>query len=107
MRLSDLIKATVVDRAGVEVGDVHDVQLIQDGPILGTWGAAFRVEALLVGSGTVATRLGLDRPEMRGPWLLKVLFSRRRRRLVVPWELVDRVDGDRILLNCERASIAD
>ena len=66
--------------------------------MIGSWGAAFRVEALLVGSGTVATRLGLDRPEVRGPWLLKLLFSRRRRKLVVPWALVAGVEDDHIRL---------
>ena len=35
MRLSDLLGAEVVDQAGESAGRVHDVRLVQDGPVLG------------------------------------------------------------------------
>ena len=75
MRLSDLLEAEVVDRNGGRIGHVHDVRLVQDGPPLGTWDSALRLEALVVGRGSVGTRLGITRPQMKGPWVLKLLFA--------------------------------
>ena len=34
MRLSDLLGAEVLDEAGGSAGRVHDVRLVQDGPVL-------------------------------------------------------------------------
>ena len=44
MRLSDLLGADVVDEAGRHAGRVHDVRLVQDGPLVGSFGAALRVD---------------------------------------------------------------
>src|SRR6266516_5980731 len=101
MRLSDLLEAEVVDRNGDRIGHVHDVRLIQDGPPLGTWGAALRLEALVVGRGSIGTRLGITRPKMKGPWVLKLLFSRQRAsRMLIPWDRVREVGEDRITADC-------
>ncbi len=97
MRLSELIGCDVVDVDGAEVGRVHDVVLVQDGPLQGTWGAALRLEALMVGTGSIGTRLGVDRPDRR-PWIIAALFARRRR-YAVPWEHVAERDGSRIRLD--------
>ena len=35
MRLSELLGAEVLDEAGRSAGRVHDVRLVQDGPVLG------------------------------------------------------------------------
>jgi sporulation protein YlmC with PRC-barrel domain len=101
MRLSDLLEAEVVDRNGDRIGHVHDVRLIQDGPPLGTWGAALRLEGLVVGRGSIGTRLGITRPRMKGPWVLKLLFGRQRAsRVLVPWDRVEEVGEDRITADC-------
>lgn len=101
MRLSDLLEAEVVDRNGERIGHVHDVRLIQDGPPLGTWGAALRIEGLVVGRGSIGTRLGITRPRMRGLWILKLLFARQRAsRVVVPWSTVREVYEQRITAEC-------
>jgi sporulation protein YlmC with PRC-barrel domain len=93
MRLSELLGCEVVDVDGQAVGTVHDVVLVQDGPIQGVWGAALRLESLMVGTGTIGTRLGVDRPATHRPWIVAVFFARRRR-MVVPWEdVAHRGDG--------------
>jgi sporulation protein YlmC with PRC-barrel domain len=104
MRLSDLLDSEVVDRDGERIGHVHDVLLVQDGPPLGTWGAALRLEALVVGRGSIGTRLGITRPQMKGPWILKLLFARQRAsRVLVPWDRVREVGDDRITADCVAA----
>jgi hypothetical protein len=93
MRLSDLLGATVLDHDGRELGHVHDVEMVADGPTLGPFGPTLRVHRLVVGRGSIGKRLGLDRDSVRGPWLLKVIF-RRRQLLPVPWHDVERApDG--------------
>jgi sporulation protein YlmC with PRC-barrel domain len=101
MRLSDLLDSEVVDRNGQRIGHVHDVRLVQDGPPLGTWGAALRLEGVVVGPGSIGTRLGMARPEVKGPWILKLLFARRRSsRILVPWDLVRDIGDERITADC-------
>ena len=75
MRLTDLLGAEVVDEAGRSAGRVHDVRLIQDGPVIGGFGASLRVAGLLVGRRAVGVRLGYERRRMNGPWLVKLLFG--------------------------------
>ncbi len=101
MRLSDLLDSEVVDRDGERIGHVHDVRLVQDGPPIGTWGAALRLENLVVGRGSIGTRLGITRPQMKGPWVLKLVFSRQRAsRVLVPWGRVREVGEDHITADC-------
>jgi sporulation protein YlmC with PRC-barrel domain len=38
MRLSELLGAEVVDEAGRSAGRVHDVRLVQDGPVVAASG---------------------------------------------------------------------
>jgi sporulation protein YlmC with PRC-barrel domain len=108
MRLSDLLESEVVDRNGERIGHVHDVRVVQDGPPLGTWGAALRLEGLVVGRGSIGTRLGVARPQMKGPWVLKLLFARRRSsRVLVPWDRVRDVGDDRITADCVAGECQD
>ena len=108
MRLSELLEAEVVDRHGERIGHVHDVRLVQDGPPLGTWGAALRLEDLVVGRGSIGTRLGITRPQMKGPWVLKLLFARQRAsRVLVPWDRVREVGEERITADCVAAECQD
>jgi sporulation protein YlmC with PRC-barrel domain len=76
MRLSDLLDSDVVDAAGRTLGHVHDVRLVQEGPVVGSSDATFRVTGLVVGGTRVGARLGFGRTSVQGPWLLKRLFER-------------------------------
>ena len=99
MRLSEILGAEVRTADGERLGRVHDVRLIQDGPVLGEAGAAFRVHDLVVGRGSIGSRLGYDRGhrEVKGPWLLRMVFGRRRPRLI-PWSAIRELDGERIVV---------
>ena len=100
MRLSDLLGADVVDEAGRSAGRVHDVRLVQDGPLVGTFGASLRVDGLIVGRRSLGARLGYERRQMRAPLLVKLLagwlYHDGR---YVDWDRVQAVEEDRILIS--------
>jgi hypothetical protein len=97
VRLTDLLGAEVVDRTGRSAGRVHDVRLVQDGPMLGRFGAGLRVEGLVVGRRAIGTRLGYERGEMRGPLPVKLVAAwLRRDGRYVPWDRVEAVAEHRI-----------
>jgi hypothetical protein len=75
MRLSELLSAEVVDERGRSAGRVHDVRLIQDGPPIGGFGASLRLEGLIVGRRAFAARFGYERPAMRAPLLVRLVFG--------------------------------
>jgi hypothetical protein len=90
MRLSELLGRPVVDAEGMPLGEVRDVRLVKDGPVQGTFGAAFRVDGLIVGRYEVASRLGFDRRGVKGPWLVATIVRRlARSSRFVAWEHVD------------------
>ena len=93
MRLSDILGSEVLAADGTSLGPVRDVRLVADGPELGAFGPALRVHGILVGRGSLGARLGLGRPEMRGPWLLKRVFGRRPRHLVSWTDIASFRDG--------------
>jgi hypothetical protein len=100
MRLSELLHSRVVDAAGNDVGRVHDVRLVQDGPLVGTFGAAFRVEGLIVGPAIAGARLGYRRSGMTGPFLLAAPLRRLHRRVkFVPWDRVAELGRDTISIS--------
>jgi sporulation protein YlmC with PRC-barrel domain len=104
MRLSELLDSEVIDRNGERVGHVHDVRLIQDGPSIGAWGPALRLEAIAVGRSAIGKRLGVTSPRMKGPWILKVLFARQRSsRVLVPWTRVRSIGDGRVNVDCVAA----
>lgn len=112
MRLAELLGCRLFDCDGTEVGSVHDVRFIADGPpYAGTGNPSYRLSALIVGSRAVGDRLGYVRHEMKGPWPLPLLFSRlARRSYLVRWEDVTRFDRPRIEIRCrgrELSSIVD
>jgi hypothetical protein len=100
MRLSDLLGAEVLDEAGRSAGRVHDVRLVQDGPVVGGFGAALRLDGLLVGRRAVGARLGYDRGKMKGPLPVKLLagwlFLEGR---YVEWGRIRTIEPDRILIS--------
>ena len=94
MNLSDLLRSEVVDTDGRSYGTIEDVLIVQDGPLLLPFGAAFRVDRLIVGTHRVGTRLGYNREDIRGPWLLRKLFGATERRAHnIPWGAVIEWDG--------------
>jgi hypothetical protein len=94
MNLSDLVRCPVVDVTGTPLGRVEDVLLVQDGPLLLPFGAALRVDGLIVGKHSIGTRLGYNREGVKGPWLLRTIFSALERRTrYVPWDAVESWDG--------------
>jgi sporulation protein YlmC with PRC-barrel domain len=95
MRISDLLASQVLRADGTRVGRVREVRIVQDGPIIGDVQAGFRVDALLVGKGSLGVRLGYHAGNIRGPWLLNVLFRRSDHRLLtVPMTDVDTWDHE-------------
>jgi len=98
MRLSDLLDSEVLDADGKRIGHVHDVRMVQDGPIQGTFGAALRVQGLVVGRPALGARLGLDRADVKGPWILKAFFRAIRTDLYVEWERVRSIEQERIVI---------
>jgi sporulation protein YlmC with PRC-barrel domain len=99
MRASDLIGAVVFDRHGAELGEVHDLILVQDGPPIGAIGAAFRLHALLFGASAIGVRLGFARRDVRGPWPLRAAFTALHDRMrVAPWEDLAAIEERRIRL---------
>lgn len=101
MRLGELLNSPVVDSHGAAVGAVHDVRLVQDGPLLEGFGAALRIDALIIGTGSVAVRLGYHRHRVKGPLLLSWLFTTLEKRArYVPWDKVDHWDGKTVALSC-------
>ena len=99
MRMSDLLGSTVKDLAGHRLGDVHDVRLVQNGPILGSWGAAFTADALLVGPHAVGVRLGYGRSEVQGPWAVRATFEAIHGVLdAIPWRSIVAIQPGTILV---------
>lgn len=95
LRVGLLFGRRVIDADGHDIGRVHDVRLRRDGPVIAGFGPALRVEGLIVGEGSRATRLGLDRTDITGPWPLSAWGKRAAHRAhFVPWETLDaRDDG--------------
>jgi hypothetical protein len=99
--VGDLLGCEVEDSAGRKLGPVHDVKVVQDGPIRGT-SAALRVDALVVGGSGFAVRLGAVRKGIRGPWLvLRPLRWLERKSKVVAWGDIASITDDRIVLSTE------
>ena len=93
MRASELLRLPVVGPGGQPVGQVLDVRLVQDGPLLGGY-AALAVEGFVIGKHTLWSRLGYDRYEQHGPALLRRLVGRlTRHNRFVPWDQVTLDDG--------------
>lgn len=106
MRLSELIHKPVVDVNGVKLGFLQDVRMQQDGPILGTWGAAFRASSLLIVPHKWLSQLGWEAEHTCGPWVIRALTSLlNRKALRVPWTAVANCDGPTVQLNIAQADI--
>jgi sporulation protein YlmC with PRC-barrel domain len=115
MRLSDLIGSDVFDFEGRSYGRVHDALLVQDGPVLPSGIAAFRLHGLAAGRHAVGTQLGYtnsvsdrDTPMMRGPAPIRWFVRRLQRDAVyIPWGTVTIVERDRVVVSRAPARIHD
>ena len=106
MRLTELLGAEVVDQAGQSAGRVHDVLLVQDGPLMGGFGAGLRLDGLIVGRRAVGARLGYERREMHGPLLVKLLAGwLRHDGRFVAWDRVRAIEPDRIHISGSAADL--
>jgi PRC-barrel domain protein len=94
MRLSELLGLDVVDHAGTRVGTVVDLQLVQDGPLIGPYGASLRLGAIVAVERRHVRLLGFERDV--GPWLIRTIVRRINGRVRhIPWESVDTIlDGE-------------
>ena len=82
------------------------MRLVQDGPLVDGFGAALRVDGLVVGDGALGVRLGYHRNRITGPWLLRVLFERfEHRTRYVAWAQIDTIDRESIRLVCRAADL--
>src|SRR3954449_10278638 len=89
-RVGLLFGRDVVSADGDDLGRIHDVRLRADGPTLPGFGPALRIEGVIVGRGSIASRVGFDRADISGPWPLSSLGRRAARRAVlVPWETMN------------------
>ena len=97
MLLSELLGAQVVTTGDDELGRVHDVVLVQDGPMGANGRAGLRLHALAVGRRSFGARLGYAQGTVQGPWLLRRLLKRPPR--LIPWPAVVRRDAHRIVVD--------
>jgi sporulation protein YlmC with PRC-barrel domain len=105
MRLSELLGAEVVDQTGGSAGHVHDVRLVQDGPLIGGFGASLRVDGLIVGRRSIGARLGYERGQVRGPLPVRLLAGwLYHGGHYVHWDRVRAIEPHRIVIS---GSVAD
>lgn len=106
MRLSDLLASEVVhDKLG-PLGTVDDVRFVQDGPVVGAFGASLRVDGIVIGRGGISVRLGFHRAKVKGPAPLNAFFTRLEKRArYVPWSQVTSCRGRRVSITGELGEI--
>lgn len=106
MRLSELLRSRVIDSEGEDLGRVHDVRFVDDGPLLGDFGSALRVDGLIVGGGSLGIRLGFHRSKVKGPWPLKALLeAATRRSRYITWEDVEACEENVVRLSVAGANL--
>ncbi len=87
MRLSELLGAEVRDGRGRVIGRVRDVRVVQEGRSEESVGM-LRLQGLVIGPAP-GRRFGLNRPDIKGPLLLKWIAGWIYRRLdEVDWRQV-------------------
>jgi sporulation protein YlmC with PRC-barrel domain len=115
MRLSDLIGSEVFDDEGQSYGRVHDALLVQDGPLLPSGIAAFRLHGLAAGRHAIGAQLGYTNNVgddgtalVRGPapvrWFVRWL---QRDAVYIPWGTVTIIERDRVVVSQAPARMHD
>jgi hypothetical protein len=74
MRAADLLGAEVFAPDGTHLGEVLDIRLEQDGPMLGA-DLALQIRGFVVGRRRLASHLGYDRANVNGPWLVNAVVQ--------------------------------
>ena len=97
MLLSELLGVQVVTSDGDELGRVHDVVLVQDGPMGANGQAGLRLHAITVGARSLGSQLGYSQGTVRGPWLLRRLLQRSPS--LVPWAAIVQRDEHRVVVD--------
>jgi hypothetical protein len=106
MRLVEVIGCAVIDASSQSLGEVHDVRLVADGPRDANGRSRYRLDALVVGAGGMAHKLGYSHDAVSGPWPLASIFRRTiRRSLVVPWSEVEAFDRPTIRIGVRKADL--
>lgn len=102
LRMAELSGSALIDSSGQQVAVVHDLRLVQDGPLHeGTARAGYRVRGLVVGGGTLGLFLGYGGREVAGPALLRVPLARLARRArFVDWSLVEDITPGEVRISC-------
>jgi sporulation protein YlmC with PRC-barrel domain len=97
MRVSSLLGSDVVDERLRDCGVVLDVALVQDGRMLGTFGAALRTDGLILGRSGLGARLGYDRERVTSPAVIRTLLRHIHGAIqYVPWPDIRSIEPDRI-----------
>jgi hypothetical protein len=105
MRVGDVLGTCVHDRSGEIVGWVTDVRLVRDGPVLGTFGAAYRVEGIIVSKRHRGGYFGYE-TRLSRPAVLNWLFARLHRGSVfAPWDAIDTIDDEVVTLRTAAADL--
>ena len=85
MRLGELLSKDVITENGEHLGKVHDVLLHLDDH--GSQPQTLTIEGLIVGTGSLAARLGYTYGEVNGPRPLAALMRRLGRSArYIPWD---------------------
>src|SRR5689334_22833628 len=74
MRAAELLGAEVFGPDGRHLGEVLDIRLEQDGPMLGA-DLALQIRGFVVGRRRLASHLGYDRANVNGPWLVNAVVQ--------------------------------
>jgi hypothetical protein len=99
VRLSDLLGKHVVDASGRR-RVVTDVRVVQDGRLLGTFGAALRVDGLVLNHRMFGAHLGIDRANVRGPAIVKAILARLQRDpRYLTWDRIHSIEEDRVRIH--------
>jgi sporulation protein YlmC with PRC-barrel domain len=98
MRLSQLLGKPVVDEGGRELGVIHDIAATQDGPIIGGFGAALQIDALVVGMAGLWDRVGFSTAHISGPRIMRGVARLGGTTDEIPWDRVVRIEKDRIVV---------
>jgi sporulation protein YlmC with PRC-barrel domain len=104
MRISELIGRPVHDADGEPVGQIADVRLTQDGPMLGRIQRAFAVDGLIVVPRHTGQLFGYERVVAdHGPWLVRSIIRWLHRDSVfASWDQVADLGGNRVRLKVTR-----
>jgi hypothetical protein len=86
MRLRDLLGSELATVEKGSLGRIHDVRLVQDGPLVGSFGAALRLAGLLAGPASVGVRFGYTRGHMDAPALVAAVLRTRGQLRFASWD---------------------